>query len=131
MIEPYLEQIKQASTIESLINIQLELLKEIDRLADELASSLTDFANVVQSEKEEGFKKAVSECVYRAGVATGYAHERIRVQIELAKTFLSIISDMVADHRKSGAPLKGNPPASSEASEESSSLPTPEEKPTT
>ncbi len=101
MLEELIEKIQNTSSVKELRKLQLEFVKELLRLAREYAAALNNFASTVQAEKEDGYKKSISECVYRAGALTGYSHERIKVEIEAVKTLIALISDMVSDFQKS------------------------------
>ena len=105
--------------------VQLEILEYLSNLGIRYASNLTLFSDAVMRNKEEWYKKSMIECVHQAGREVGYQHEANRVELEVGKALLAVISDMEqvvqAESGGSEPGLDMTPSSTSEPSDESES----------
>lgn len=93
-LKTYIERLRQSKTKKDKQAIQLDLIDYISDLGRSYESSLQLFSDSVIRNKEEWYKKSMTECVHQAGRDVGYRHEANRVEIEAAKALLTFIYDM-------------------------------------
>jgi len=93
-LNTYIERLRQSKTKKENESIQLDLIGYISGLGKSYEANLQLFSDAVIRNKEEWYKKSMTECVHQAGRDVGYRHEANRVEIEAAKALLTFIYDM-------------------------------------
>ena len=91
-ISTYVFRLTKANVQQRQI-IKLELVEYLHNLGSQYSEQLRQFSQSVISNKEEWFKKSMTECVHQAGREVGYEHERTKVEIEATKILLQVIAD--------------------------------------
>lgn len=92
-IRSFIVELSQAKTKEQVLAVQMALLEYLHDLGINHADQLRQFSEAAVRNKEEWWKKSMTECIHLAGREVGYSHESTKVEIEAAKILLQIISD--------------------------------------
>lgn len=93
-LNTYIERLRKSTTKKEKESIQMDLIAYISDLGKSYETNLQLFSDSVIRNKEEWYKKSITECVHQAGRDVGYRHEANRVEIEAAKALLTFIYDM-------------------------------------
>ena len=93
-LETYIKRLWKAKDKQERQKIQLDLIQYISELGQRYATNLQLYSDSVIRNKEEWYKKSMTECVHQAGRDVGYQHEANRVEIEAAKALLAFIYGM-------------------------------------
>lgn len=82
-MDDLIEKVKaQWNNAEELSLLLLEIVKEHQQTAQDLADAITSFAQAFVSEKEEGWKMTIAEAEHKAKALTGGRHEVLRAQLQ-------------------------------------------------
>ena len=93
-IDNYVLKLKKAKDSNEILEVRLELVQYLSDLGEQYSSRLREFSSSVINNKEEWFKKSMTECIHQAGREVGYEHERVRVEIEAVKSLIQTICDI-------------------------------------
>jgi len=93
-IDNFVLKLRNSKNSEEILDIRLELVKYLSDLSEQYSSRLREFSSSVINNKEEWFKKSMTECIHQAGREVGYEHERVRVEIEAVKSLIQTICDI-------------------------------------
>lgn len=93
-IDNYIMRLRNAKNSKEVLEIRLDLVKYLSDLGEQYSTGLREFSSSVINNKEEWFKKSMTECIHQAGREVGYQHEATRIEIEAVKSLIQTICDI-------------------------------------
>lgn len=93
-LDRLIQRVADSRTQEERIRIRLEIISLISELGRLYAAGMQNFSESVIRNKEEWYKKSMTECIHQAGREVGYQHESYKIDIEAAKQLIQATYDM-------------------------------------
>lgn len=123
-LERLIKRVRESKSFEERVAIRLDIVELISTLGGQYATQLQVFSESVIRNKEEWYKKSMTECVHQAGREAGYLHEAYKADIEAAKELLKLTYDMemVIQDELDGQPMSQPATVPSSISEPDASL---------